>query len=160
MRRLPPAATLTVWFLTALCLGPAGVGLAAEARPPDLRLEWAPGGPAASAEPLRGRPGETVRVDYRLRNVGGSDAFVAVVEARTALGPVGGPQRLQPGPAAGATIERRLSLALATGMRELCVDARLQTVEPEEPGDPNQRDNRICREVEIEPNGGDERRTR
>jgi hypothetical protein len=35
-------------------------------------------------------------------------------------------------------------------MRELCVDARLETREPDEPGDPNRHDNRICRAVDVE----------
>jgi hypothetical protein len=124
---------------------------AQEGRPPDLRLEWLAGGaPVTGATAaVRARAGETVTVPYRLRNVGGSDAFTAILEARTALGRTGPPERLQPGPAAGSASDRSLTLAVADGMRELCLDARLQTLEPQDPGDPNPRDNRICRPVEV-----------
>lgn len=163
MRRPPLAAIVLAGSLSAVSTGPAtsSVALAAEARPPDLRLEWSSGGhDPGAAEAVRGRRGETLRIPYRLRNVGGSDAFAVVVEAHTALGPVADRERLQPGPAAGAAIDRILSLALATGMRELCIDARLQTMEPEDAGDPNPQDNRICRKVEVEQQRGTARRLR
>lgn len=157
MRRPLLAPTVIACSLAVFAGAPAiATASAASARPPDLRLEWSVAGrvTGATAEPVRGRRGETVDVSYRLRNVGGTDAFAAILEARTALGPAADRERLQPGPAAGAAIDRTLALALATGMRELCIDARLQTVEPEDAGDANPRDNRICRKVEIEAGSG------
>ncbi|MCH9647904.1 MAG: hypothetical protein K0U98_06670 [Deltaproteobacteria bacterium] len=128
----------------------------------DLRLEWAEGrggeGPSGSlggSSPqggeIHGTEGEAVSVAYRLRNIGGSNAFAAVVESWTALGREGRPLRLQPGPAAGEIQKRHLELALASGMRELCVEVRLQTLEAGSPGDPNPKDNRICRRVIVQP---------
>jgi hypothetical protein len=38
-------------------------------------------------------------------------------------------------------------------MRELCLDARLQSVEPDAASDPTPHDNRICRPIEITPVG-------
>jgi hypothetical protein len=149
------AAALAWGVLAAAGLAPADASAAA-ASPPDLRLEWLVEGKAvtAGAPPVRAREGETVEIPYRLRNVGGADAFAAVLEARTALGPVGKPVRVQPGPAAGVAADRTLRLAVAAGMRELCIDARLQTLEPDQPGDPNGHDNRICRPVEATKAGG------
>lgn len=155
-----PVAALAVALISgALAAGavaPARAAAAGAGSPPDLRLEWLVGGaPATSgAPPVRAREGETVEIPYRLRNVGGADAFAAVLEARTALGPAGRPVRLQPGPAAGAAADRTLRLAVAAGMRELCIDVRLQTLEPDQPGDPNGHDNRICRPVEATKAGG------
>ena len=44
---------------------------------------------------------------------------------------------------------RTLSLSLARGMREVCIDAALETAHADEPRDPNPRDNRICRPVRV-----------
>ena len=118
--------------------------------PPDLRLSWVDGrGSRPGGSPLRGSPGRTIRLRYQVRNVGGSDAFAVVVSAATALGPIGLPMRFEPGPDAGARIDGVLDLALADGMREVCLEARLQTVRPEDPGDPNPADNRLCRPIEA-----------
>jgi hypothetical protein len=109
-----------------------------------LRLEW--GGTETSID---GRTGETVELSFRLRNVGGQDAFAALLSASTALGPQGSPQRLQPGPRAGESLTRKLLLPLAEGMREVCIDASLQNLRAEDPADPNPGDNRICRAVKV-----------
>ncbi|MBZ0089314.1 MAG: hypothetical protein K8H90_02935, partial [Thermoanaerobaculia bacterium] len=93
--------------------------------------------------------GETVRLRFRLRNVGGEGAFAAVLAAATALGPQGAPERIQPGPRAGESLARSLRLPLAEGMRDLCIDAALQRPRPADPGDPNPGDNCICRPVRV-----------
>ena len=144
-----PRAPLVLAFAGLALAG--GVSLAAEAAPPDLRLEWLVHGKAVreGVEPLHGRRGETVAIAYRLRNVGGSDAFTVILESRTALGRAARPERVHPGPDAGKADDRSLRLALAEGMRELCIDARLQTLAADDPGDPNAQDNRICRRVEV-----------
>lgn len=115
--------------------------------PADLRLEWPDG--RREREALRGRAGETVGLDYVVRNVGGRDAFAAIVSSHTALGRLRPDERLNPGPEAGRQVERQLRVALADGMRELCLQVRLQTLEAGEPADPNRDDNRLCCAVEI-----------
>jgi hypothetical protein len=101
-----------------------------------------------------------VEVDYLLRNVGGAAAWAVLVSAATTLGPVGTPARLQPGPGAGEGVRRRLALALAEGQREVCVEARLQTLNADDPGDPEPADNRRCRAIVVAAGeeGGDGRR--
>ena len=122
----------------------------AEGGPPDLVLEWTEGGrPSASGSVVRGQAGETVQLSYQIRNVGGSDAYAAVVSAHTGLGRYGQPRHLQPGPAAGGVLKRRFSLTLALGMRELCLEAHLQTLTADEAKDPRPQDNRRCRKVEL-----------
>jgi hypothetical protein len=111
--------------------------------PPDLRVAWSDGG-----KDLEGDAGATVPIGYVIRNVGGRDAFAVVIRITTALGPVA-PVRLQPGPNAGASVERQGSVSLAVGMRELCVDVTLQNVALEDPPDPNLADNRVCRAVRV-----------
>lgn len=137
--------------MTATALWVRGDLADGEPAPPDLRLEWQDRGRGASLEgaPVHGPAGETISIPYRLRNVGGSEAFAVILDARTALGAVGRAIRLQPGPAAGDAVDRTLKLPLARGMRELCIDARLQTLDPGLPTDPHPEDNRICRKVEI-----------
>lgn len=117
--------------------------VAAAPPPPDLRVAWSDG-----AKELEGEAGITVPIGYAIRNVGGRDAFAVVVRVFTALGPVA-PIRLQPGPAAGAALERQGTVSLAIGMRELCIDVTLQNVNIEDPPDPNLADNRICRVVKV-----------
>jgi len=110
----------------------------------DLRLEW-----TGAAGKIQGRAGEAVVLRFQLRNVGGRDAAAAVLAVATALGPLGPPRRLAPGPRAGQGETRTLSLSLARGMREVCIDAALETAHADEPRDPNPRDNRICRPVRV-----------
>jgi hypothetical protein len=119
--------------------------------PPDLRLEWIGegGAPTREAPPLRGEAAETVTIVYQVRNVGGSDAFAAVLTARTALGVLGPDRRLQPGPRAAEATTRELTVALAVGMHELCLAARLQNLHLDDPDDPRPEDNRLCRRIEI-----------
>lgn len=114
--------------------------------PPDLRLEW-----LDPAEAIEGTAGETVELRYQLRNIGGRDAFAVVVRAHTSLGEPRRPERLQPGPKAGEKADRKLPLALAVGMREICIDVTLQNLSAEEPGDANVKDNRICRPIRVTP---------
>lgn len=116
--------------------------------PADIRLEWIGG-----AAPIEGSPGRTVELHYAVRNVGGSEAFAVVVRGLSSLGPTGDPIRLQPGPAPGKKIERRSVIALATGMRELCIEATLQNRNRDDPLDPTPSDNRICRIVKVKAEG-------
>jgi hypothetical protein len=140
-RRSATVNCVTTILMAMLASAPASAE--AEPAPPDLRLEWRE--PAA----VIGAAGETVDVRFRLRNVGGSPAFAVVQKTHSALGPYGQPVRLQPGPKAGQTLERTVSLALATGMKELCIEVALQTVDVDDPSDPNVADNRICRAIQI-----------
>lgn len=144
MLRARPGTVALVLALAGYGFGPLPAALAASTPPADLRLEW-----AGAEAPIAGRAGETVRLRFRLRNVGGDGAFAAVLAAATALGPQGAPERIQPGPGAGESLARSLRLPLAEGMRELCIDAALQRPRPEDPGDPNLGDNRICRPVRV-----------
>jgi hypothetical protein len=114
--------------------------------PADIRLEWVDGG-----APVEGEAGQTVEIPYHLRNVGGQDAFAVLLRAHTALGPLGRTLRLEPGPRAGETMARQVSLPLAEGVRELCLEATLQNLTPSDPSDPDPRDNRICRGVRVRP---------
>lgn len=140
------AVGVVAWLLA---LGSPLVGVSS---PPDLRLEWLEGGrPTREAGPVSGAAGETLRLPYQLRNVGGGEAFAAVLSVRTTLGPLGRAERLQPGPDAGEEVPLWLDLPLARGMREVCVEVRLQTLDAGDPGDPNRTDNRLCRKVEVEP---------
>jgi hypothetical protein len=128
---------------------------------PDLRLEWIIGdgdkdhpqnatAPAPIA-PIEGRAGETVRLKYRIRNVGSTDAFAVVVRVQTGLGTTARPIRIQPGPSAGSAIERTVDVALAVGLAEVCVGASLQTIRLDDPRDPFTEDNRICRRATVRP---------
>ena len=124
--------------------------LPATAAPPDLFLEWLVDGRAVIDSPdLTGRAGETVRIEYRIRNIGGTAAFAVIGQAQTALGRVGAPIRIQPGPDAGAHIDRHLDLPLARGMREICIDVQLQTLAADDPKDPDTDNNRRCRHVTV-----------
>lgn len=136
---------------TVLLVSGAGASLAVDA-PPDLRLEWlVHGHPTTTAGPVSGRAGVTLRLAYQLRNVGGSQAFAVEISAYTTLGSLGEPQRVEPGPRAGEEMPRWLDLPLARGMREVCLIARLQTLNEDDPRDPNPADNRLCRSVRVDP---------
>ncbi len=112
--------------------------------PPDIRLEWTGG-----AGPIEGKAGQTIELTYVVRNVGGTEAFAVVLRGLSSLGPTGDPVRIQPGPAAGRRIDRRSTMALASGMRELCIEATLQNRNRDDPLDPTPSDNRICRVVRV-----------
>jgi len=136
--------------MTALLVSAASASTAVDA-PPDLRLEWLIGGrPTTTAEPVSGRAGETLRLPYQLRNVGGSRAFAVEITAYTTLGSLGRPERVEPGPRAGEEMPRWLDLPLARGMRQVCLVARLQTLNEDDPRDPNPADNRLCRTVRVD----------
>lgn len=147
--------TARVLILT-LCVSPWIIPcdrLDAAEPPPDLHLEWIVNGRAVTdAPPITGRSGETVELAYRIRNVGGRDAFSVVITAQTALGRIAAPRRIHPGPRAGAAFDRTLKMALARGMRELCVEVALQNLNAEDPGDPEPANNRRCRRVDSAPN--------
>jgi hypothetical protein len=131
--------------LTALLLASAPTS-----PPPDLRVEWVSGASTTrEGEVIRGSAGETRRLEYRVRNVGGTEVFAVILSARTALGPLVRPARVQPGPQPGRHLRRALDLPLAEGMREVCIEAVLQTRDAEDPHDPNPKDNRLCRRVEV-----------
>lgn len=131
---------------TAL-LTSAAVSLSVAAdTPPDLHLQWSKTGSSVS-----GAAGSSAHLEYELTNVGGSGAFAVILNVYTTVGRVGPPLRLQPGPAAGASVQRKVSFALVRGMREICVDATLQTRGEREPLETNLQNNRICRAVVIHP---------
>ena len=111
--------------------------------PPDLEIAWVDDG-----KTIVGNGGDTVQIRYRISNLGGTDAFAVIARASTTLGPIA-PARIQPGPAAGKRFERSFSVALADGMKELCIDVQLQNVALEDPPDPNLRNNRACRHVAV-----------
>ena len=134
----------------------AAVSLTAAAdTPPDLRLRWSTAGTSVG-----GTAGSSAALEYELANVGGSGAFAVVLNAHTTVGRVGPPERLQPGPAAGATVKRKVSFALVRGMREICVDATLQTRGERDPLEANLENNRICRAVIVHPPTRSEEKSR
>jgi hypothetical protein len=145
--------TLVIGWLALSSLGVIPVE-AADA-PPDLRLRWIP-----AASPVRGSVGETAELQYELSNAGGSPAFAVIVRVQTTVGPVGQPVRLQPGPAAGASMSRKVTLALVQGMREICIDAALQNRGGSDPPEANLENNRICRAISIAPQSGSEEATK
>lgn len=122
----------------------AAAELSGEAGAPDLRLEWKDRGDAIS-----GRAGSSVALSFLVRNVGSAPAFATVLRIHTSLGRLGEAVRIQPGPSRGASIERTVTVPLAAGMRELCVEAVLQSRAPDDPVDPNPNDNRICRAIRV-----------
>ncbi len=134
--------TTAISILVALT---SGFLLGGEPAPADLRVTWTDRG-----EPLAGPAGSTREIPYLIRNVGGREAFAVVVRIRTALGSVGPPARVQPGPDAGKTLAQHFGLALARGIREVCIDVQLQNVSAEDPPDPNPSDNRVCRVIQVE----------
>lgn len=148
--RLALGASTVLWGLFLILADPGNA--TEEPAPADLRLEW-PGG-TREREPLRGRAGESVRVPYVVRNVGGRDAFAAILTSHTALGRLHPDERVRPGPAAGRHLDRQVRMALAEGMRELCLEVRLQTLRADDPPESNREDNRLCCPIEIEPESG------
>lgn len=150
MKHVEPKQRTPAWPSVATGLALSVWLIGATPAPPDLRLEWQIGGQYTRvAPPLVGAAGSTVTLVYRLRNVGGSDAFAAILSTFTALGPQGRVVRLRPGPGAGLAFERTLDLPLAAGMREVCIETRLQTLGDNEPRDPNPGDNTVCRRVSV-----------
>jgi hypothetical protein len=142
LRRTLPAVA---WIAGAL----AGT-LVVAAAPPDLRLEWLGAGSASDeGPPVHGRPGEEVRLDYRLMNVGARPAAAVELTTHTTLGPAGAPVELRPGPDSGEEYRRSVELELTIGLREVCIEARLRSDADDETRDPTPDDNRICREVEV-----------
>ena len=129
----------------------AAASLRAGDPPPDLRLRW-----KEPAAPVQGRAGAKVDLAYELTNIRGSPAFAVIVKAQTTVGPIGTAARIQPGPAAGAAMQRKVSFALVRGMREVCVDAVLQHRGGGDPPDPNPQNNRICRPITIVPQSANE----
>ncbi len=116
--------------------------------PADLLIEWVTESRHPSP-PIEGESGTSVDVGYRVRNIGGSDAYAVLIRSHSALGPLGQPIRLHPGPKAGRGIERTLRVPLARGMRELCVEGRLQTLGTDPHEDPSPNNNRACRPIRI-----------
>lgn len=143
-----------------IALGITLSAIAQSGAPADLYLEWIVEGRGVSEGPaIEGDGGTTIRVEYRVRNVGGRDAFAVVASAHTALGRVGPPRRFEPGPRAGRGLAGTLTFALAEGMRELCLEVRLQNLEADEPEDPEPSNNRRCRPVRVERPPADARGT-
>lgn len=118
--------------------------LLATVAPPDVRLDW-----INAPDVITGEAGKTIEIRYTVRNVGGSPAFAVVLRNVSSLGALGEPVRVQPGPEPGRKMERSLSFALASGMRELCVEATLQNRNLDDPLDPTPSNNRICRVVRV-----------
>lgn len=154
-------------LLAVLVAGAAGIDARqdlATTTAPDLRLEWIGDRPAqpppAAGEstkptiemsPIDGRAGETIRLKYRIRNVGASDAFAVLIKVQSGLGVRARTTRISPGPTAGKALERTLDLPLAVGLVEVCISAVLQTVRSDDPRDPFTEDNRICRRAHVRP---------
>lgn len=132
--------------LLALLLCLSITSLVTAEAPPDLRLRW-----KDSSSPVRGPAGAKIDLAYELTNIGGSPAFAVIVKAHTTVGPIGTPSRIQPGPAAGATMRKKVSFPLVRGMREICVDAVLQHRASSDPPEPNLENNRICRAISVDP---------
>lgn len=144
-RRIGKAASVLGFLLAATTVYPAR----AEA-PPNLRLEWLEDGrPTTETEPIGGETGETLRLPYQVRNIGGNRAYAVLLKAYTTLGPLGKPERLQPGPRAGEELLRWVDLPVSRGTREICLEARLQTLDADDPQDPDPSDNRLCRRVTV-----------
>lgn len=114
--------------------------------PADLRVQWADRAPA-----VEGSAGTNVELAYEVSNVGGAAAFAVVITARTTVGPIGAPLRIQPGPREGSAVRRKVTFALVRGMREICLDAVLQHKTEGEPPDPDLTNNRVCRSITIVP---------
>lgn len=112
--------------------------------PADIRLEW-----LGSTEAIESEVGKTVEVRYVIRNTGGRPVFAVVLKTLTSLGPLGEPIRIQPGPEPGKRIERKLSFAVAAGIREICIEGALQNRNRDDALDPTPGDNRICRVVRV-----------
>ena len=114
---------------------------------PDLCLEWRrdPG------LPLRGAGHESVEFEVRIRNLGRGGAFAVILAAAAGDRSLGQPSRIEPGPAAGAYIDRSVRLRLPPDLDQLCLTARLQTLQIDDPRDPRQADNRICRRIDSIP---------
>ena len=149
LRRLANYLRLVTLVLALAVPSPARASEAG-ATPPDLRLEWViDGRRVRTPDAVRGTAGEVLQFEYVLLNVGGAPAFAAVLSATTTLGPLPASHRLQPGPQPGQSVRRSLRLALATGMRQVCVQVRLQTARAADPGDPSPEDNLLCREVIV-----------
>jgi hypothetical protein len=130
--------------LLALAVLVAHSAFAAQPTPPDLAVSW-----TDSRKEVSGVAGETVEIYYGISNVGGRDAFAVISSISTPLGSIE-PARIQPGPAAGKSLKpRKLSLALAVGMSEVCVGVKLQNVSLDDPPDPNLKNNRTCRPVAV-----------
>jgi hypothetical protein len=136
--------------LTVILSLAAATLLAGDAAP-DLRLRW-----KEPSVPIHGRTGTKVDLAYELTNIGASGAFAVIVKAQTSLGPIGAPARIQPGPDAGATLQRKVSFVLARGMREICVDAVLQLRSGSDPPEPNLANNRVCRPLTVDPQSASE----
>ena len=146
-RALSDRAITGLWLVLVL----AGLPVRAQVpHGPDLRLEWlVDGKPRTQAPAIEGPSGTRVTVSYRLGNNGDRDAFAVVLRAFTALGPFGAAERVEPGPAAGRHHDRSFTLVLSEGMRELCLEARLQNRAAGDPPDPRPQDNRICRRIHV-----------
>ena len=108
---------------------------------PDLGLVWT--NPTANPDEHETR--QALRLTYRLFNQGDTDAYAVIVESRTALGALRPARRLEPGPRAGDVVDLAEQLSLVPGMRELCVEVKLQTLAAGAPQDPNPTNDRICR---------------
>lgn len=111
---------------------------------PDIGVRWVEPEEADAAAVV----GTRAEIAYYLYNQGVADADAVIVETHTTLGPLRPPHRLEPGPGAGATLHRVEHLAVVEGMRELCVEVRLQTLAADSPPDRNLANNRICRSLE------------
>lgn len=114
---------------------------AGKATGPDLGLVWT----ESTANPDERKENEVLRFTYRLFNQGDTDAYAVIVESHTALGSLHPPRRLEPGPRAGEAMDGVEQLSLVPGMRELCVEVKLQTLAAASPQDHNPTNDRICR---------------
>lgn len=135
-RAAPHLAALAAaaWLFLADCSRPA----------PDLCVEWK----GVNRLPIHGTQGEIVELHLRIHNIGSADAFALVLLA--SFEAPGLPARIEPGPAAGHFIDRSLELEPSPTIEEVCLFARLQTLQRDDPRDPRPADNRICRRLEAD----------
>ena len=117
---------------------------AAEGSAPDLLLEW-PGSHA-----VKGRDQERVTLPYLVLNHGNRNAFAVIVEASTNGKAFTHNRRFEPGPREGQSIRGDLTITLTLNLKEICLEAKLQTLRVDDPVDPNPQDNRVCRPVLVE----------
>lgn len=124
---------------------PASSALAADpTSAPDLRLDW-PG-----ARTVVGQDQERLTLRYRVLNHGARDAFAVIVEASTNGKTIHHNHRFEPGPRKGQSVRGDLNITLTLDLKEICLEANLQTLRVDDPVDPNPHDNRVCRPVSVE----------
>ncbi len=139
----PLAQQLLINLLVVLLFVSSAMA-ANDSNAPDLRLDW----PGAKA--IAGRDQEKLTLRYRVLNHGSRDAFAVIVESFTNGKTIHHNHRFEPGPRKGQSIRGDLTITLTLDLKEICLEAKLQTLRVDDPIDPNPQDNRVCRPVSVE----------